>query len=199
MNSPTETITGKRSVQHKVLPITLPSIDGLEFDLKALQGKRYMLAFFRFASCPFCNLRVHELVKRFDELGGDFTIVAIFDSPLDNLQRHAEGHQAPFPILADESNRYYRAYAIEHSLAGVLKGMLLRMPTLIKGMAKGYLPTTIKGSITTMPADFLVDEEGTIQFAHYGRDEGDHLPFSQVKAFALSGEKSSYFDGSVGG
>ena len=199
MQESPETTTDKRSAQQKMLPITLPSIDGSTFDLSTLQGKRYMLSFFRFASCPFCNLRVHELVTRFNELGDDFTIVAIFDSPLDNLQEHAEGHQAPFPILADESNRYYREYGIEHSLAGVLKGMFLRMPTLIKGMAKGYLPTTIKGSMTTMPADFLVDEEGSIQFAHYGRDEGDHLPFAQVKAFALSGSKRSYFEASVGG
>lgn len=176
---------GKRSIHDKVIPITLPSIDGSIFSLDAMRGKAYMLSFFRFASCPFCNLRVHELTSHFDELGGDFGVVAIFDSPLDNLRWHAEGHHAPFPILADEGNQYYRAYGIEHSVAGVVKGMMMRMPTLIKGMVKGYVPTTIKGSMTTMPADFLVDEQGGIQVAHYGRDEGDHLPFTQVKAFAL--------------
>ena len=45
----------------------------------------------------------------------------------------------------------------------MLKGMIIRMPTLVKAMLKGYLPTTIKGSLTTMPADFLVDKEGVIQ------------------------------------
>jgi len=199
MQQPPETNRVKPGVGQKVLPISLPAIDGSIFDLSALRGERYMLSFFRFASCPFCNLRLHELVTRFDELGDRFTIVAVFDSPLDNLQQHAEGHRAPFPIVADESNRYYRAYGIEHSLAGMLKGMIFRMPTLIKGLAKGYLPVKIKGSMTTMPADFLVDEEGTIQFAHYGADEGDHLPFAQVKAFALSGERRSYFDASVAG
>lgn len=183
----------------KVPPITLPAIDGSTFDLESMAGKRYMLSFFRFASCPFCNLRVHELVKRFDELGGDFGIVAVFDSPLDNLQHHAEGHHAPFPILADEKNLYYRAYAIEHSVAGMLKGMFLRMPTLLKGMLKGYLPLRIKGSITTMPADFLVDENGIIQFGRYGRDEGDHIPFHQLKAFALSRGEKRLLERSVGG
>jgi len=166
-------------------PILLPAIDGTVFELEQMQGRRYMLSFFRFASCPFCNLRVHELVKRYSEFGNDFGIVAIFDSPLENLKKHVDGHHAPFPVLADESNTYYREYAIEHSLFGVLKGMLLRMPTLIRGMLQGYVPTTIQGSITTMPADFLIDEEGVIQHAHYGRDEGDHLSFDTVKAFAL--------------
>jgi len=182
-----------------ILPITLPAIDGSTFDLGSMAGKRYLLCFYRFAACPFCNLRVHELVKRFDEFGEDFGIVAIFDSPLENLQRHAEGHHAPFPILADETNHYYRAYAIEHSVSGVMKGMIMRMPTLLHGMFKGYLPTTIKGSVTTMPADFLVDEHGTIQFAHYGEDEGDHIPFHQLKAFALYRDEKRLFENAVSG
>ena len=177
----------RRTPGAKATHIKLPAIDGTTFKTDSLDGKPFMLSFFRFASCPFCNLRVHELVKRFGEFGDDFTVVAVFDSPLDNLVRHAEGHKAPFPILADESNQYYKEYSIERSLSGVLKGMLLRMPTLIKGMLTGYVPTTIKGSMTTMPADFLIDKNGVIQMAYYGSDEGDHLPFEQVKAFSVTG------------
>ena len=169
----------------KAKNIRLPAIDGSMFETESAKGKRIMLSFFRFASCPFCNLRVNELVRRFDEFGNDFTIIAVFDSPLDNLTRHAEGHKAPFPILADEDNKYYREYGIEHSVLGMLKGIFLRMPTLLKGMFKGYIPTTIKGSMTTMPADFLIDREGIIQVAYYGRDDGDHLPFDTVKEFSL--------------
>lgn len=165
--------------------ICLPAIDGSSFDTESLNGRPFMLSFFRFASCPFCNLRVHELVSRFGEFGDNFTIVGIFDSPLDNLIKHADGHQAPFPILADESNRYYRDYGIEHSVSGMLKGMFFRMPILMKGMLKGYIPIVIKGSMTTMPADFLIDKDGIIRTAYYGKDEGDHLPFEQVKAFSM--------------
>jgi hypothetical protein len=48
----------------------------------------------------------------------------------------------------------------------------------------GYVPTTIKGNITTMPADFLIDRNGVIQIAHYGNDGGNHVPFEQAKAFS---------------
>lgn len=169
----------------KMKNIKLPSIDGSVFDTESISGKPFMLSFFRFASCPFCNLRINKLVKNFNEFGADFTIIAVFDSPLDNLIRHTEGHKAPFQILADEENIYYKEYGIEHSMTGVLKGMFFRMPTLLKGMAKGYIPTTLKGSITTMPADFLIDREGIIQTAYYGRDEGDHLPFNIIKEFSI--------------
>lgn len=174
----------RRKIGEKVTHIRLPAIDRSTFDTESLLGKPFMLSFFRFASCPFCNLRVHELVQRFDEFGDNFTVVAVFDSPLDNLIRHAEGHNAPFPILADKSNQYYREYGIEHSVSGMLKGMILRMPRLMKGMFKGYLPIIIKGSLTTMPADFLIDQAGIIQVAYYGKDEGDHLPIEQVKEFS---------------
>jgi peroxiredoxin len=170
----------------KLTNIKLPAIDGTAFDSESFAGKPIMLSFFRFASCPFCNMRMNELVRRFDEFGNDFTIIAIFDSPLDNLTRHTAGHKAPFPILADESNKYYREYSIERSILGVLKGMLFRMPLLLKGMFKGYMPIVIKGSLTTMPADFLIDRNGIIQTAYYGKDEGDHLPFDLAKEFSLS-------------
>ena len=42
-----------------------------------------------------------------------------------------------------------------------------------------------------MPADFLVDEGCVIRTAHYGRDEGDHLPLDAVLAFSQVGEVAS--------
>ncbi len=174
----------RRHPGDQITPIRLPATDGSTFETDSLRGRPYLLSFLRFAGCPFCNLRIHELVRRFDELGEDFTIVAIFDSSLSNLKRHADRHEAPFPILADEDNRYYREYGVEHSVAGMWKGMIFRLPTLLGAMLKGYVPTTIKGSMTTMPADFLIDREGIIQRAYYATDEGDHLPFEEIKSFA---------------
>lgn len=173
------------SVGETVKPIQLMSIDGKAFRSEDLAGRRYMISFFRFASCPFCNLRMHSLVKRYAELGDDFTIVAIFDSPLDNLREQTEGHHAPFPVLADETNTYYRQYGIKYSVLGIFVGMLKRFPSLLKAtLMHGYWPLKIKGKMHTMPADFLVDEQGTIQTAYYGKDEGDHLSFDIIKQFS---------------
>ena len=165
--------------------LRLPALDGSLFDLEQLHGRRFVLSFFRFAACPFCNLRIHELVEHFDEFGAEFTVVAVFDSPLENLRRYADRHQAPFPILADEDSSYYRAFAIERSLAGMLKAAVLRFPSVLDGvLLKGYLPTGFKGRLDTLPADFLVDEHGIIRQAYYGGDIGDHLPIERVQAFA---------------
>lgn len=169
----------------KFIHIELPAIDGTQFNSLSIKGKPIMLSFLRFASCPFCNLRINELVRRFDEFDDNFTIIAIFDSSLDNLTRHTRRHKSPFAILADENNIYYKKYSVEHSIIGMLKGMIFRMPKLIRGMLKGYVPLVIKGSITTMPADFLIDKDGIIQIAYYGKDEGDHLLFERIREFIL--------------
>jgi peroxiredoxin len=169
----------------RIETIRLPALDGGTFDLDRMHGTRLLLSFFRFAACPFCNLRIHQLVTRYAEFGGNFAVIAVFDSSVDNLRRHAARHRAPFPILADAANRYYRAFGIEHSVGGMLKGVVTRLPALLYAMfARGYWPTSIEGRVTTMPADFLVDERRVIRVAHYGRDEGDHLPFETVKAFS---------------
>ncbi len=167
--------------------IILPAIDGKQFDSESLKGKPFLLSFFRFATCPFCNLRMHMLTERFAELGREFTIVAVFDAPAEHLRRHAGKHHAPFPVLADAGNRYYREFGVEHSFTGMLKGMITRLPTLMKGIFRGYIPFPVKGSLLTMPADFLIDENGMIRKAFYAKDEGDHLPFEEIKAFALQG------------
>lgn len=165
--------------------LQLPAIDNTEFNIETVSGKRFLLSFYRFAACPFCNMRLHQLVTKYDELPDDFEIIAIFDSPLDNLQRYANGHAAPFPILADETNIYYRKFNVQRSLFGVIKGAVLRMPTVLYAMfGKGYIPWTFKGSLTTMPLDILVDEKGVVQAVYYGADEGDHMPFRQIKEFA---------------
>ena len=58
------------------------------------------------------------------------------------------------------------------------------------GMLRGYLPREISSRLLTMPASFLVDEQGIIRLAYYGRDEGDHLSFDSIKSFAQMSRRS---------
>lgn len=172
-------------VGDKITELTLPNIEGEEFALEQVQGKRYLLSFMRFVTCPFCQLRIHQLISNWHEFGENFTVIAVFDSPLDNLQKQSGKEIAPFAILADENSVYYQKFSIKQSVAGVFKAMIFRMPTLIYAMfEKGYFPYSIKGKLTTLPTDILVNEQGIIESIYQGKDSGDHLSFAQVKAFA---------------
>jgi len=172
-------------VGDNITDLSLPGIDGSQFTLEQVQGKRYMLSFMRFSACPFCQLRIHQLISRWQQLDQNFTVIAVFDSPLDNLQQNADNVATPFPILADEYSLYYHKFSVKQSILGMFKAMFFRMSTLLYAMiVKGYFPIVIKGKITMLPADFLVDEYGIINSIDYGKDAGDHLPFDRVKAFA---------------
>ena len=68
----------------------------------------------------------------------------------------------------------------------MFKAMLFRMPALLYAIAvKRYFLSSLKGGVTTLPADFLVDENGVIDSIYYGKDSGDHLPIDKIKAFSL--------------
>jgi len=164
--------------------LKLPDLDGMPFDLATLKGTPFMVAFYRFASCTFCNLRVRELVTRYGELGDGCTVVVVFDAAPEHLRLHAEHHHAPFPLLADSGRTHYDAFGVEYSWPRVSWGLIKRLPTLLKGFAAGYLPLDARGRLDTLPAEFLVDAGGIITHAHYARDEGDHLSFEQLKEFA---------------
>ena len=171
----------------KIEEIQLPAVDGSQFDNKSLQGKRYLLTFFRFATCPFCNMRLAQLVNLKKELNSkklaNTEIVAIFSASLHHLQRHANKHVTQLPILADEHNKYYEKFDVKKSFLGVLKGGIFRFPTAVKGMMHGYIPREISSRLLIMPLSLLIDEQGIIKEIYYGKDEGDHMPLEQVEAF----------------
>lgn len=155
--------------------ITLMDTKDDLFNLNAYGGKKVLVSFYRFATCPFCNLRIHTIVKNYDKYREQFEVIAIFESKPSTLKKAMKKYDAPFRIMSDHTGTYYRAYGLEKSVLGVIKGMLFRMPSLIKSMMMGNLPINVDSPMTRMPADFLIDENGIIEIAYYGDDEGDHL------------------------
>ncbi len=172
------------NIGQKIPQISLPAVNGSQFDTTSLHGKKYLLTFFRFATCPFCNMRMAELVRLKKELGDNFEIVAIFQSEIEHLKKHSNKHFAKFPILADPKKQYYEIFDVNNSLLGMFKGMIMRMPTVITGMFRGYIPLEISSRLLIMPLSLLVDEQGIIQSVYQGKDEGDHLPLDRVITFA---------------
>jgi len=142
----------------------------------AYRGRNLLLSFYRFASCPFCNLRIHELIQRMPDLGRqDLSRVAVFHAPRDGILKYVGKQQPPFPILPDPEYRIYRQYGVESALRGFLAGSALRMGRALKSIGMGFLPGLMDGHKTLVPADFLIGPDGTIHTACYGRDIADLL------------------------
>ena len=166
--------------------IKTKDILGNEIDLEKLRGHKVLVAFFRFSTCPFCNLRIHTLSTQYEKLG--IKIVAIFESSNENLNKHLSHYELPFPVVSDKEGVYYRSYGLDKSVIGMLKGMLMRPLEMIRGMSKGKMPFVIDGSPLRMPADFLLNENGVIKELMYAKDEGEHMDLEIIKAFVKDNE-----------
>ena len=168
----------------KLSKLKLPNTNGGEFDISNTKGKKTLLTFYRFAQCPFCNLRINEFVKRYNEFGEKLHVVAIFDSPLNHLIKSTKRHNAPFEILADEKFKYFKEYEVEQSAWKFMLGSVVRFYKIFQATLKGYIPTRLKGSMFTVPVDVLLNEDGTVEKAYYGKNTTDHLSFQEILEFA---------------
>jgi peroxiredoxin Q/BCP len=97
--------------------------DGKPVSLADYQGQKLWLAFFRYASCPLCNVRVRAIYRRVDELTkSGVAVVAVFQSPGHKVREYVlEGDEPPMPILADPEMKLYEQYALERSVLGFLQ------------------------------------------------------------------------------
>jgi len=163
--------------------ISTGDVYGRPFDLGSLRGKKVLLSFHRFAGCPVCNLRFHQLEAQapyFKDKG--LVLVGIYESSRETMQQYLEG-QNPYTIMIpnpDES--LYRLYGVERSKSKVLKGLLKgAMGKALQGNKLYKNKIKHDGHADRIGADFIIDEQGNIQQAHYGQYLGDNLPLEDIK------------------
>ena len=146
-------------------------------------GKKLLLSLFREATCPFCNYRIYELTHNspmLSSLGLD--IVAVFSSEQSDVLRYIAKQPRPFRMVADPVTYIHQAFSVKPSFFGKMKAMMFRMPAMIRGMGMVGMKGMATGNL--MPADFLIDEDGTIVETYYGQDAGDHIPMERIESFA---------------
>lgn len=153
---------------------------GHSIDLESYKGQKLLLAFFRYVSCPVCNFRTHELTLNHDAITAKgYTVIAVFESDNQTLKEYLEETKLPFTVIGNPSLSLYRRYGVQKSawrtffsvfspktMAAALKGRKLLANMGLKR----------DGALTRLPADFVIDENGMVQVAYYGKNIGDHLP-----------------------
>lgn len=158
---------------------------GTPLHLADYRGERLMLSFYRYASCPLCNLRMHELLRRYPgwQRRG-LRMVAVFESPAAHIRRYLDRHAAPFPIVPDPDRTLYRGYGVQDSWAGFLRAWTRHLPMVFDAvMRKGFLPGHMDGDWAMLPADFLIGPDLCIADAFYGSHIGDHIPVERIDRF----------------
>lgn len=157
--------------------------EGQPISLSQFRGHKVWLAFFRHVNCPLCNIRIHEMRDRYGSLGvGKLQIVAVFQSPASRFQSNKTVAQTWYPLISDPKEELYQLYGLSNSLMGTVA--LGNLPIFAQAFVQGVGSfSKIDGSVTRIPADFLIGADGAIQDVFYGQKIGDHIPYARVDAF----------------
>ena len=182
------------------VPFTAQTVDGDAVSLAQFAGKPLLLMFFRYASCPMCNLRLHDVAQQYARLQErGLVALAFFHSSASSIRAHAAVRHYPFSLIADPEFRVYSLYAVETSWPRLL--LSVARPSFYMDWLRSLRHRFWGGvawQMATMPADFLIGPDGRIVEAYYGRDIGDHLPFPRIEAL-LSGGQIDRATGVAGG
>ena len=156
-------------------------IHGQTHRLGDYRGQKLMIAFFRYSGCPFCNLRVHDLITSWPDLKAEgLTLLTFWQSTREDILAEVGGQRAPFPMIADPNKAIYRKYGVENHALAPWK-MLLKPKQAYQAIRSPYRSFQSTGERDLVPADFLLSPDLRIDRSYYGADIGDHMPFSQIR------------------
>lgn len=167
----------------KAVPFSTETIEGKKIALQSFAGKPLLLMFYRYASCPMCNLRLRDFAQHYPRLHKrGLEVVAFFHSPGSSIRRNAGKQNYPFPFVPDPQFKIYKDYGVETSWPRFFLSMLLPgfYVDWIRSMRYGFWGG-VDWQMGKMPADFLIGPDGYILQTHYGREIGDHLAVKDVE------------------
>lgn len=162
---------------------------GNSIRLESFKGKKLLVSFFRDVTCPFCNLRIRDLLKKREDLEKEgLNMVFFFESSSEQLN-NSRFHQkaSPIPLVGDPEMNIYKKFGVEKSMAKVLKTLVQSGTFSAKKEGESLGAPTKKENHTSMgliPADFLIDENLVVKEAYYGSHVRDHLPTTAIISFA---------------
>ncbi len=168
---------------------SVTDIFGRKINLRDYRGKKVLIAFFRHAGCPFCNMRVHTLQSKEQEFkANNLEMIFFFESEEKVLKSNLFHSKVnPIPLIADPMQQWYKEYGVESSaVKSTISHITSIVPSVIKAKLKGLPVHMMAGneSINTIPAEFLIDEKGMIKKVYYSKRLNDRMAITLISDFA---------------
>jgi peroxiredoxin Q/BCP len=172
---------------------TVRDLLGRTIALRDCFGYPVMIALYRSAACPLCNLRLWYLLRRHSRLYNyALRLIVLFDSEPQHAHAYLDRFATNVPLIADHGQGVYDLYQLRSSLATALITRVRRRRTYEEARYAGVGARTFvenvrafDGNLGLLPAEFLLTPTLHIARAYYGKDTGDFLPFSEIDAFVL--------------
>jgi peroxiredoxin len=165
---------------------SLPSLSGDTLSGKVIstedyKGRPFILSFYRYAACPFCNLRMHHFIEKYktEYQPAGIDAIAVFQSPVKSMKKYVSQHDAPFEIVSDPKYKWYKTMGVKTSWLGFALGAA-NIKQATEATQEGLMRINPEGPVNRLPADFLVGADGTVQKLYYGTNISDHIPFEEI-------------------
>lgn len=164
--------------------ITTYSVSGKEVVVGDENEGMIFLAFMRYVSCPVCNYRFHELVQQYKNLqNAGYELIVVYQSEQDQLRAYLANVEVPFPVIGDPERKLYKKYGLQRSTWKMMLSIFnkeFREHRRKGNDLYGENEYERDGARNGLPADFIIDKNGLIQTAYYGKTVSDHLPFDSI-------------------
>ncbi len=168
----------------------LPLLSGQSFNngvisLTDYRGAPLILSFYRYAACPFCNLRMHHFINKYqsDYVKRGIKAIAVFQSPQKSIAKYVSKHEPPFDIIADPHQEWYKVMGLSTSWLGLMTGAA-NITQALEAQSMGLMNIDPEGPANRLPADFLVGQDGIIDTVYYAKNISDHIPFEVIDRWA---------------
>ncbi len=159
----------------KAPPVPLTDLEGKDIDVAG--DRPLWLGLLRYAACPFCSLRVHQLISRQTDIAkSGVDLVVVFPSPSSRIAKYVRRFNPSFRLVSDPAESLFRAFGAEASWMAELR-MLPRVPTVVTALTQfPNNPLAWDGTFNRLPSEYLI-RDGVVQEAFYGRglDDGPDI------------------------
>ena len=146
--------------------VTLPDALGKPVRLSDVWTKGPLVViFYRGGWCSYCNLQLRAWQQHMGELSRlGATLLAISPQTPENSMSTAEENELAYPVLSDSSldaaNGFNIALTLPPELIDLYASVGTQVP-ILNGNGQWVLP---------VPATYVIDQDGQIQFAHVEAD-----------------------------
>lgn len=148
------------------------------------QSQYTLVTFLRYSGCTLCNLALQRLTLEHTLLkknGCD--VIAFVQSTEANIKKNIyDRHETPptFPVVADLKGEWYTKYGVK-SDKSALPQAIMNIPEWFSAFQKsGFKTGDIDGSLFLVPALFIIDKHGRIQYANYDANFYTHEAFTPI-------------------
>ncbi|KIL42275.1 hypothetical protein SD70_01730 [Gordoniibacillus kamchatkensis] len=155
---------------------------GLRF-YDQLEGRQNILLFLRYYGCTVCQLQIAKLIEGYGQfIENNVKVFVVLQSPPETIREQVNQEDIPFTIICDPLQSLYRLYDVGAAGSKEELGSPALMEKLEEIRIRGIQHGKYEGNEMQLPAAFIINEGGVIQYVHYGTDAGDVPSVEQLIA-----------------